>query len=293
MVATKAGLGHADPSSFTAFRIGAALICLMVVRAFWRELGMLLSPRLHGIAAILGIINVAGVLLFQNFGMSDAPVGVGSVLVYTQPFLVALGAWLIRGERLRTWQVAGIVLGWFGVAIVVSGELDAGATPARAVVLLILSGLCWAIGTLIFTMLPRGISIRDLLLLMTFYGLLPILAVYGLGILGQHEVDWGPKLVLCAIWSGLGASVFGFGLQFLLLRRGKAGVVSSWTFAVPVLAAVEGVIVLGEEAHRALLVGGAAVAAGIWLVNRDPAGDASSPSTEGRSFAPPGEPAPR
>jgi drug/metabolite transporter (DMT)-like permease len=56
------------------------------------------------------------------------------------------------------------------------------------------------------------------------------------------------------------------------LRRGKAGVVSSWTFAVPVLATALGVLLLDETAHITLLLGGAAVAAGIYLVNTRQAG---------------------
>ena len=231
-------------------------------------------------------------MLFQNFGMVDAPVGVGSVLVYTQPFLVALGAWLVRGEKLRVWQVAGMLLGWLGVATVVSGELDAGGTPLRAVGFLLLSGLCWAVGTLIFTMLPPEMSIRDVIVLMTGYAMVPILAIHALGLGGERSIEWGTKLVLCALWGGISASVLGFGLQFILLRRGKAGVVSSWTFAVPVLATVEGVIFLGEQAHRTLLLGGAAVAAGIWLVNSDPERRASSPRARRQDLAPSSYPDP-
>ena len=119
---------------------------------------------------------MAGFLFLQNLGLADAPVGVGSVVIYTQPFLVALGAWLLRGERLRLWQVAGMVLGWLGVAIVVAGELDVGATPRAAVVLLLLSAVSWAVGTLIFLGVPPDLSVLDLLLVMDAYGLVPIAA---------------------------------------------------------------------------------------------------------------------
>ncbi|HEX5089123.1 MAG TPA: DMT family transporter [Nocardioides sp.] len=270
-VAIKVGLRHADPYTFTLLRVVAALLVLVLavaVRGRWQRLG---SRRLHAYAVALGATNVAGFLVFQNAGLADAPIGVGSVLIYTQPFLVALGAWLLRGETLRLGQVAGMVLGWLGVVIVVVGELDVGSTPARAVVFLLLSALSWAAGTLVFTAVPRELSVLDVLLLMNLYGVVPIALLVAAGVGPGPTADWDTTLVACALWAGAGASIGGLGLQFLLLRRGKAGVVSSWTFAVPVLAAAQGVVLLGEDAHGALLLGGAAVAAGIWLVNRRPA----------------------
>jgi drug/metabolite transporter (DMT)-like permease len=267
-VAIKVGLRHADPYSFTLLRVSAALVVLVAavaVRGRWHQLR---SRRLHAYAVLLGATNVAGFLVLQNAGLADAPIGVGSVLIYTQPFLVALGAWLLRGEKLRLGQVVGMLLGWLGVVVVVAGELDVGATPAHAVVLLLMSAVSWAAGTLIFTSVPRHLSVLDVLLAMNLYGVVPIALLAAVGVGSGPSVDWGPTLLVTAVWAGAGASIGGLGLQFLLLRRGKAGVVSSWTFAVPVLAAAQGVLFLDEDAHAALLLGGAGVAAGIWLVNR-------------------------
>ncbi len=286
-VAIKVGLRHADPTTFTVLRVVAALLTLLAVCALgggWRRLR---SRRLHTYAVPLGLFNVAGFLVLQNLGLADAPVGVGSVVIYTQPFLVALGAWLLRGERLRVWQVAGMALGWLGVVVVVAGELDVGATPWSAVLLLLLSAVSWAVGTLVFTGVPPDVSVFDLLLVMNAYGLVPIAAVVALGAGPAPSVDWGPTLLVAALWAGAGASIGGLGLQFVLLRRGKAGVVSSWTFAVPVLAAVQGVLLLDEDAHPTLLIGGAAVAAGIWLVNRRSGGPAGSRLSTARLPSPP------
>jgi drug/metabolite transporter (DMT)-like permease len=178
-----------------------------------------------------------------------------------------------------------MLLGWLGVVVVVAGELDVGATPVRSVVFLLLSALSWAVGTLIFTGVPRDVSVLDVLLAMNLYGVVPIAVLVAAGVGSAPSADWGVTLVVAALWAGAGASIGGLGLQFLLLRRGKAGVVSSWTFAVPVLAAAQGVVLLGEDAHAALLLGGAAVAVGIWLVNRRPAGphdDSSARPSEER-----------
>lgn len=263
-IAIKVGLGVSSPDVFTLLRVGAALLTLVVAVAVTGRLGRLGDPRLHRYGVLLGATNVVGFLVFQNLGLADAPVGVGSVLIYTQPFLVALGAWAFRGERLTLLQVGGMLLGWLGVVVVVAGEIDVGATPVHAVVFLLLSAASWAIGTVLFTTLPPDMPVLELLLVMNAYGVVPIALIVALG---SGHAEWGTTLVLSALWAGAGASIGGLGLQFLLLRRGKAGVVSSWTFAVPVLATALGVLLLDETAHITLLLGGAAVAAGIYLVN--------------------------
>jgi drug/metabolite transporter (DMT)-like permease len=264
-IAIKVGLSIASPMAFTLMRVVAALIALFTIVALRGGLPRLRDRRLHRYGALIGAFNVVGFLVFQNLGLADAPVGVGSVLIYTQPFLVALGAWLVLRERLRPVQLAGMVLGWLGVVLVVASELDLGSTPASSVVWLLLSALSWAIGTILFKRVPSDIGVFELLLVMNTYGVLPIAAMV---LAESGYVDWGVTAVVATIWAGAGASVGGLGLQFVLLRRGAAAVVSTWIFAVPVLAAALGVLLLDETAHLALLLGGASVAAGIYLVNR-------------------------
>ena len=264
-IAIKVGLRYADPATFTLIRVGTALVALLAVVVAQRGLRRLRDPRLHWFGLSLGAANVVGFLVFQNLGLADAPVGVGAVLIYTMPFWVALGAWMFLSERLTAVQVAGMAAGWLGVVIVVAGELDLGGTPVHAVVFLLLSALSWAIGTVLFKRVPTDISLFDLLLVMNGYALVPIAA---LAVASPGHLHWGSTLVVTGLWAGAGASVGGLGLQFALLRRGKAGVVSTWIFAVPVLAAALGVLFLDETAHLALLLGGLAVAVGIYLVNR-------------------------
>ena len=261
LVAIKVGLRVATPAEFTLLRVAAAIAALLVIAAPSR----LRDRRLHRYGLPLAATNVVGFLVFQNLGLADAPVGVGSVLIYTQPFFVALGAWCFLGERLRPAQVAGMAVGWLGVVAVVAAELDLGSTPVSSVLFLLLSALSWAIGTVLFKRVPADVRLLDLLLVMNLYGALPVALLV---LAGPGQVEWGGTLAVSALWAGAGASVGGLGLQFVLLRRGQAAVVSTWIFAVPVLAAALGVLLLDETAHLALLLGGGAVVAGIYLVNR-------------------------
>lgn len=265
-VAIKLGLAHSSPEAFAALRVLAAIVVLLAVVLVRRERdrGFLGGRGIHRYGALLGLTNVAGFLVLQNAGMVEAGVGVASVLIYTQPLLVALGAALLLRERLTRRQVVGLLTGWLGVALVVAGELDLGLVPVTSVLLLLGSALAWAVGTLLFKWLPADVSVWSLLLWQNIYGLVPVSLI---ALWGSGAAQWGLPLLATVVWAGVGASVGGFGLQFVLLRRGQAGVVSSWIFAVPILAAALGVLLLGERLHPGLFLGGTAVAAGIYLVN--------------------------
>lgn len=265
-IGIKLGLEHASPEAFAVLRVvaAAAVLTVVVLVRGNRGVGFLGGRGVHRYGILLGATNVAGFLVLQNAGMVEAQVGIASVLIYTQPLLVAFGAALVLRERLTRRQVVGLLAGWCGVLLVVLSELGLALVPLRSVVLLLGSALCWALGTLLFKWLPPDLSVWGLLLWQNIYGLLPVSVIAALG---STRADWGAPLLIAVLWAGVGASVGGFGLQFVLLRRGKASVVSSWIFAVPIIAAGLGVVALGDRVHPGLFLGGAGVAAGIYLVN--------------------------
>lgn len=265
-LAIKLGLSYSSPEAFAVLRVLAAIAVLLVV-VVWRGsrgAGFLGGRGIHRYGMLLGATNVAGFLLLQNAGMVDAQIGIASVLIYTQPLLVALGAALVLRERLTPRQTVGLLTGWLGVVLVVLGELDLGLTPLSSVVLLLGAALAWTIGTLVFKWLPPDVSVWSLLLWQNIYGLLPVTLV---AVWGTSTAEWGIPLAVAVLGAGVGASIGGFGLQFVLLRRDKASIVSSWIFAVPIIAAALGVLVMDDQLHPGLFLGGAAVATGIYLVN--------------------------
>lgn len=271
----KLGLEHSSPNAFALMRVVAAISVLGAIVLARRGRGIRREGRrVHFSGMALGATNVAGFLVMQNAGMANAQVGVAAVLIFTQPLLVAVGAALILDERLTFRQTAGLLAGWCGLAVAIIGELDEGRTRFSSVALLLGAALSWALGTLIFKCLSSEIPVWSLLLWQNIYGLIPVSVVAAIG---ARHADWSGPLFLAALWVGVGGSVGGFGLQMVLLRRGKASIVSSWIFAVPVIAAATGVIVFGDRLQPNLLIGGAGIAAGIYFVNS--AGPSRGPLT--------------
>jgi drug/metabolite transporter (DMT)-like permease len=136
----------------------------------------------------------------------------------------------------------------------------------QAALLFLGSAVCFAVGTVVVkavTSGPRAVPLPPTLLLAFIYGSVP-LAVFATT--ADEPVHWTGSLVVSVLYAGVVSLAIGYLLQFALLERGDAGVVSSYIFAVPILAAVYGVVIFGEHLSVGLVVGAVAVAAAILLV---------------------------
>ena len=269
-------LRDASAAQFAGLRSCAAVPVLaagLLVRDRAGLRAALRQRRVHAYGVLLGAVSVAGFIGLQTAGFARSGIGFGAVLIYSQPLLVALMARLWLAERLRPRQVVGLLTGWGGVALVVLGESSgAGATTdlSAAVLLFLGAAGCFAVGTVVVkavTAGPRAVPLGPALLLAFVYGSLP-LAVLGLA--DGSPVQWSSTLVVATVYSGGISLAGGYLLQFALLERGDAGVVSSYVFAVPVLAAVYGVVLFDEPVSAGLVAGAAAVAAGVLLVTLPP-----------------------
>lgn len=266
LIAIKFGLQRADPMAFAVLRVATTTLLLGAALLLRPSADDADVPRslVHRWALRVGLVQVVAFFTLQSLGMADAGAGLSAILLYTQPFMVAIAARALLGERLSPRQLAGMVLGWCGVAVLVGGEVTAGTTPVGAMVLLLLAAVAWATSTILFKHVPTDVPLVPLLFWMNVYGVAPLL-LFALGT--RSSVVWGPHLVIATIWTAAFAGIGGMGLSFVLLRRGEASVVSSWIFAVPIVTALLGVPVLGETLHPRIFLAGGLVALGIALVN--------------------------
>ncbi len=271
-VFVKLGLRDAPAPVFAALRAVSA-VPLLAVALLARDRAGLVSAlrdgRVHAVGMVLGVLSVAGFLGLQTAGFELAGIGFGAVLIYAQPLLVAGLARLLLAERLRPRQAVGLLIGWLGVGAAVLGEAaggDAGTAVGPAALLFLGTAVCFACGTIVVkavTSGPRAVALAPALLLAFCYGCVPLVV---LALADDSPVRWTGRLVVCVAYAGAVSLAGGYLLQFALLARGDAGVVSSYIFAVPVLAAVYGVVVFGETLSAGLVLGALAVAAGILLV---------------------------
>lgn len=275
-VFVKAGTDRSPPLVYAALRLGVAA-AVTGAALLVRRPPPLSGParrRLHRYGLVLGLVNGFAFFALQTGGIALSDTGFSAVVIYTQPLIVAVLARPLLRERLTPRQAGGLALGWVGVALAGVEGLRLGSADPAGYLLLLGSAFAWAVGSLIVKAAPTELPLGRLVFLQNAYGVAP-LAV--LAVVVGGDVDWGWPVVGSALWVGAAGTAGGFALQFALLRRGEASVVSAWIFAVPVISTAMGVAVRGEPISLGLVVGAVAVGSAIWLVTPRVAGAPEPP----------------
>jgi drug/metabolite transporter (DMT)-like permease len=181
----------------------------------------------------------------------------------------------VLGERLTARRVIAALLGFTGVAVV---GLHQSATASAAGVLLLLgAAVSWTVGALITSAVDEPI-----VPLVVGQHLVGAPLLVAAAAVAEPFPALSTKLVLCVVFAGVFGSAMAWMLWSALMRRGEAGVVSTWLFAVPILAAVLGVVLLDEPLSLALAVGIVLVAVAVRLA-ATPAGGRSREPAAARS----------
>lgn len=264
-VASKVGLEHLSPLLFVGVRLAACAVVLLalmlVLRRSWRPLGGRLW--LHcGVAGVL--LNGVG-LMAPHVGLLTAPAAQIALVQSLTPLLTAaLGVFLL-GERLRTWQSAGLALGMLGVGLVVGQA--ALQSPARfeGLAIAFLGVLGLVAGTLYFGRFCRGVALLPgALAQFTAAALVTGLAAL---LFEVPRADWTQAAVAAVAWNTVMTSLGGMALYSAMLVRGTAARTTANFYLVPGIAAVLAWALLGERLGALALLGLVTATLGCWLVN--------------------------
>jgi drug/metabolite transporter (DMT)-like permease len=243
-----------DAASFTAVRIlcGALFLALLVVI---RHRGALRSQA--DAVAVGALFGYAIAFSFAYLGLSA---GTGALILFGAVQITMIGAGLINRERLSP-------LGWVGLSLACVGLialLSPGVTapPLSDALLMAIAGIAWGIYSL------RGRRAPDPLraTATNFLWSVP-LALLSVPTLAHPPMVSGEGLALAAV-SGAIASGLGYVIWYAALVRLPAIAAASVQLSVPVIAALGGVLFLGEHAGVRLLLSSLAVLGGIALVLR-------------------------
>jgi O-acetylserine/cysteine efflux transporter len=218
-------------------------------------------PQLLLISAFA--VTIQGAFLF--IGLQGLPAGVATLVLQTQvPFAVLLG-WLIGGESLSLRKIAGTLVAFAGVAIVVG--LPERAPPLLPVMLVILAALFWATGQVLARRLGRDSGIVQLKGLAI--AAVPQLAIATILLESRHldsitTAGWRE-------WSAfLFVGVIGFYVPYVLwyalLRRHRVDDVAPFTLLMPVVGVAAAALLLAEPILLTHLIGGMVIIAGLAIV---------------------------
>lgn len=264
-VAIKLGLGDMPPLLFTALRF---ILAAAPFLPFYRSPGVGLKWVL-GIGLFLGVGQFGLLFSAINLGM---PAGLSSAVLQMQAFFTVGFAALMLHERPKPGQLLGMAVA-FGGVLVIAGSMEINAVIPFLMV--IGAAASWAVSNV----LTRQAKAPDPMRLMVWVSLVPPLPMLALSWLLE-----GPDKMIHSVthlsWVGFGslayiafgATIVGYGLWSMLLKRYPAAMVAPFSLLVPLFGLSSGAIVLGEYPGPQKLAGAALIILGVavnsWMARR-------------------------
>jgi drug/metabolite transporter (DMT)-like permease len=229
-IVVKEALHFSGPFDYSALRcIFGSLVMFGVLKVMKKPL----TPPSLGRAFVLGLFQTAGFLCFSSWALVEGAVGKSAVLIYTFPFWTLLFARIALGERIRGLQWLGVTLAAAGLVLVLEPWQPGGSLFSR--VLAVLSGMSWAISTVIAKDWRRRGDF-DLLTVTAWQLLLGGLVCCAIALaVPAKPVVWNGYFVLLIAASGIVATAFGWLLWLMILKHLSAGVAGLGMMAVPAL----------------------------------------------------------
>jgi drug/metabolite transporter (DMT)-like permease len=276
-VASKAALDGIPPMTLAVLRVAVAFV---ILRALLARTGG--RPATGMGPALLGLTGVALFCATQNLGLNYATAGTTALLNGAIPVLTLVLAALFLGEQVTGWRLAGLLVSFTGIVmLVLTGSGSEAGAAAIGNLLPLVSALSFA-GYAV--MGRRYFNVGDALSIVagsTRYGLFLLLPGAGIELitsdLGMPSAQDG----LLVLYLGAGCSALAFVLCGYGLARMEAGHAATFGNLKPLIGIALAVILLHEPLTAGQLIGGALVLLGVIATTRR----VSAPR-EGRRDAP-------
>jgi drug/metabolite transporter (DMT)-like permease len=253
-------------SGFRWLTAGSLLVAVLTLRgeslpgrAAWRSL------------AILG-------LLFMGFGNGavvwaeqTVPSGLTAVLVATAPFwIVGIEALMPNGDPLTMRGVAGLLIGFAGIVILVWPDIQFGDGSGflGGVIATQVACIGWALGSVYSRRRRHDENVLGAVSIEMLFGGLWLLAA------GLARGEWGmaafsARSIAAFVYLIIVGSIVGFSAYAYALKHLPVSTVSLYAYVNPLIAVVLGVLILNEPLNARMIAAAGVVLTGMFLVRRE------------------------
>ena len=285
MAAMKPLLAGGTPLQVATLRlVPAGAVVLLAVLALGRSLRV--DPADRGWLIVFALVDgtVSQALLSQGLGQTGA--GLGSVLIDSQPLLVALLARTLFGEAINPVGWVGLLLGLLGVLCLglpapllrhwwLDGPAALGVQPwSHGELWMLAAAAAMALGTVLSRYASRHSDPVAITGWHMVIGGLPLIAgvlLQGSALAAQPAPlwpSWDGVQWLLALYAALLGSALAYGLFFWFANSGDLTGFTALTFLTPVFALLCGVLLLGEQLGPLQWLGAAVALGSVLLINQ-------------------------
>ena len=258
----KVAVRELDPTVVVFARVGIATLALLPVaiqRKVLQKIG-----RKWPIVSALALVQIVTPFLLISFGEQHIASSLASLLIASEPLLVALFALRFDpGERVSGLRLVGLLIGMVGVVVLLGLDVGGDGQRLLGAAMVLIATVCYAIGALLMkrptiAALPSlGVVIVECAT--TTILLLPLAMTRLPGKMPSFPV-LGSLLVLGLICTALAYLTF-----FALVAEVGASRGTVFTYVNPVVSVFLGVILLSEPFNAAIIAGFLLIIAGSWL----------------------------
>lgn len=240
-----------------------------------------------GAATVIG-----GLLLFVgNGGVSlaerNVPTGVVALIIALIPMWLAILDRLINGQRLAPQAIAGLLLGFGGLVLLV-GTPSGGRIPLSGALIAVGASLGWATGSLYArgAPLPRRPMVANGMQMLAGGALLAVVGTAA-GDLGRfHPSDLSLHSALALAYLIVFGSIIAFSAYMWLLRVAPLSTVGTYAYVNPVVAVFLGWLILDETITARVVVAGVVIVVAVAMIitaRKIPPGDVVDGAPEAAS----------
>ena len=241
-----------DAATFTFIRVASGAIALaIIVRAR-------AGPPERTAGSWPSAAALFAYAAFFSYSYLTLPAGTGALLLFgaVQATMIGWGLW--RGERLTLAQLAGLLLAIGGLVVLLLPGIA--APPALGATLMILAGIAWGI----YSLRGKGAGDPTRVTAGNFLRAVPMALILGAAALPWMSLDAAG--VAYAVTSGALASGVGYAIWYTALKGLRATSAATVQLSVPAIAALGGIVFLGEPLTPRFVLAAAAILGGIALV---------------------------
>ncbi|HEY2917204.1 MAG TPA: DMT family transporter [Candidatus Limnocylindrales bacterium] len=262
-IVVKAANQQIPPLTFAFIRFSLAAIVLLVLLRLREGRAAMPWPELRPILA-LGAIGFGIYQILWATALQSIPAGTSAFLIAATPVFTVLVAVLARSDVLTRPKLAGSLVSFAGVAIVVAfGEGMALDSSLGGDVLTLVAAACWAV----YVSFGAPVLRRHSPLQTTAWAMAGgslVLAIPGLlQLTGAHWSEVQPSAWAGLLYSALIPAGVSNVLIFHAIRLLGPTRITALQFLVPFATVVIAFVVLAEPIRTEQLVGGAVIVAGV------------------------------
>jgi len=268
---TKIAVGTLAVEQIVAARLAiAALVLIPLARSLGR--GLPRGRRLWLFFVAIALVGNALPFSLITWGQRSIDSGLAGILMAIMPLAtLALAHLFVPGEGLTRWRIAGFLLGFAGVVVLIGPEalLAIGGDQGPLLPMLAVLGgaLCYGASSVISRLRPASDAVSTAAAVTALAALLTLPAGVGQGVPPATALSL--PAIGAVLFLGLMSTATAMIVYFRLIQSAGPSFTSQLNFLIPLWAVGVGVLFLGEQPSASHLYGLALILIGILVARRE------------------------